>query len=117
VASVAWDGGGRPHTHGRARALSCKVAILVARVTSAGVANDCPAKASRRNSRHQPSCRLRRQAPLGMNTWRMRGWSTNQVRVEQLSWLERLSVITTMTPSGLAVSTAASSLWVPEIRS
>jgi hypothetical protein len=52
-----------------------------------------------------------------MNTWRMRGWSTNQVRVEQLSWLERLSVITTMTPSGLAVSTAASSLWVPEIRS
>jgi hypothetical protein len=41
----------------------------------------------------------------------MRGWSTSQARVEALVWLERLSVITTMVPSGLAVSTAASSRW------
>ena len=41
------------------------------------------------------------------------GWSTSQVRVEELLWLERLSVITTMPPSGLAASTVVSSCWSP----
>jgi hypothetical protein len=41
----------------------------------------------------------------------MRGWSASQVRVERLVWLERLSVITTMSPSGLAASTVVSSCW------
>ena len=91
--------------------MSRQVATLVARVTSSGVANDCPASASRRNSRHQPSCRLSQQALLGMNTLRMRGWSSSQVRVATLVWLDRLSVTTTMVPSGLAASTAASSRW------
>src|SRR6266496_3910967 len=105
------DGGGRPHTHGRARALSWQVATQVARVISSGVANDCPAKASRRNSRHQPSCRFSQQAPLGMKACWIRGWSASHVRVLPLLWLDRLSVITTMVPAGLAVSTAASSCW------
>jgi hypothetical protein len=46
-----------------------------------------------------------------MNTWRMRGWSPSQVRVLALLWLERLSVITTMVPAGLAASTVVSSCW------
>ena len=41
----------------------------------------------------------------------MRGWSASQVRVLALVWLERLSVITTMVPAGLAASTAVSSCW------
>jgi hypothetical protein len=44
--------------------------------------------------------------PLGMKACWMRGWSASQVRVLQLLWLERLSVITTMVPVGLACSTA-----------
>jgi hypothetical protein len=48
---------------------------------------------------------------LGMKACWMRGWSTSQVRVEALVWLDRLSVTTTMVPAGLAVSTAASSRW------
>src|ERR687898_2833584 len=90
------DGGGRPHTHGRARALSRQVATLVARVISWGVANDCPASAWRRNSRHQPSWRFSQQAPLGIKVCWLRGWSVSQVLVEELVWLERLSVITMM---------------------
>jgi hypothetical protein len=35
------------------------------------------------------------------------------VRVETLAWLDRLSVITMMSPVGLAVSTAANSCWSP----
>jgi hypothetical protein len=46
-----------------------------------------------------------------MNTWRMREWLASQVRVEKLEWLERLSVITAISPVGLACSTAASSCW------
>jgi hypothetical protein len=41
----------------------------------------------------------------------MRGWSASQARVETLEWLDRLSVITMMVPSGLVVSTAAKSCW------
>jgi len=41
----------------------------------------------------------------------MRGWSSSQVRVLALVWLDRLSVITMMVPDGLAVSTAPSSRW------
>src|SRR6266511_3958116 len=93
------------------RALGWQVATLVARVISSGVANDCPARAWRRNSRHQPSWRLSQQAPLGMKVCWMRGWSISQVRVETLEWLDRLSVITMMAPVGLAVSTAASRPW------
>jgi hypothetical protein len=108
---VAWDSGGRPQTHGRARAFSWQVATLVARVISSGVANDCPARAWRRNSRHQPSCRFSQQARLGMKVCWMRGWSASQVRVLALVWLDRLSVITMMVPAGLAASTAASRCW------
>jgi hypothetical protein len=39
------------------------------------------------------------------------GMSSSQVRVLALLWLERLSVITMMVPSGLAVSTVASGCW------
>jgi hypothetical protein len=39
----------------------------------------------------------------------MRGCSASQVRVEKLEWLERLSVMTAISPVGLACSTAASS--------
>jgi hypothetical protein len=90
--------------------LSWQVATLVARVISFGVANDCPAKASGRNSRHQPSWRFSQQAPLGMKVCWMR-WSVSQVLVEELVWLERLSVITMMVPTGLAVSTATRRSW------
>jgi hypothetical protein len=48
-----------------------------------------------------------------MNTWRMRGWSASHVRVLELLWLDRLSVTTTIWPSGLAISTAVSSRWSP----
>jgi hypothetical protein len=41
----------------------------------------------------------------------MRGWSASQVRVEELVWLDRLSVITMMVPAGLAASTALSRSW------
>jgi len=108
---VAWDGGVRPQTHGRARWLSWQVATLVARVISAASAKHWPANPWRRNSRHHASCRLRQQAPLGMNTCRMRGWSASQVRVEKLVWLERLSVITRMSPAGLAASTSSRNRW------
>jgi hypothetical protein len=63
------------------------------------------------NSRHHASCRLSQQAPLGMNTCRMRGWSASQVRVATLVWLERLSVITRMSPAGLAASTSSRNRW------
>jgi hypothetical protein len=46
-----------------------------------------------------------------MKACRMRGWSTSQVRVLTLVWLDRLSVITMMVPAGLAASTAARSRW------
>jgi hypothetical protein len=57
------------------------------------------------------SWRFSQQAPLGMNTCRIRGWSASQVRVEKLVWLERLSVITRMSPAGLAASTSARNRW------
>src|ERR671913_1898030 len=95
------DGGGRPHTHGRAWALSWQVATLVARAISSGVANDWPAKASRRNSRHQPSWRFSQQAPLGMKACWMRGWSASHARVEALVWLERLAQITVVASGGV----------------
>ena len=41
----------------------------------------------------------------------MRGWSVSQVLVETLVWLERLSVITMMVPTGLAISTAPRRSW------
>jgi hypothetical protein len=91
--------------------LSWQVATLVARVISSGVANDCPAKAWRRNSRHQPSWSFRQQAPLGMKVCWMRGGRPGQVLVEELVWLERLSVITMMVSTGLAVSTAPRRSW------
>src|SRR6266487_1131931 len=78
-----------------------------------GGGKHCPASAWRRNSRHQPSRRLSQQARLGMKACWMRGWSTSQVRVLALLWLERLSVITMMAPSGLAGSPAARSCWSP----
>jgi hypothetical protein len=46
-----------------------------------------------------------------MDTWRMRRWPASQVRVEKLEWLGRLSVMTAISPVGLAASTAASSCW------
>jgi hypothetical protein len=91
--------------------LSWQVATLVARVISSGVANDWPARVWRRNSRYQPSWRFSQQAPVGMKVCWMRGWSTSQVRVETLEWLDRLSVITMMAPSGLVASTAANNCW------
>jgi hypothetical protein len=111
VASVAW-GWWRAAPHPRAGAR----VELAGRDPGGqgdliGSGKRLPASAWRRNSRHQPSCRLSQQAPLGMNAWRMRGWSASQVRVLELLWLDRLSVITTMVPVGLAVSTAASSRW------
>src|SRR5947207_7432963 len=38
----------------------------------AGSATSCPASAQRRKIRHQSSCRLSQQAPLGMKACRMR---------------------------------------------
>src|SRR5215203_4066165 len=58
--------GGRPHTQGLARWLSCLVATLVADSISPASAKLCPAKASRRNTLHHPSCRLSQHAPTGM---------------------------------------------------
>jgi hypothetical protein len=54
----------------------------------------CPASASRRKIRHHGSYRLSQHAPTGMNTCLIRGWSINHSRVDLLSWLDRLSVIT-----------------------
>jgi hypothetical protein len=51
------------------------------------------------------------QARLGMNACRMRGWSSSQARVLLLSWLDRLSVITQMVPSGLACSASWRKSW------
>ena len=47
-----------------------------------------------REIRQQAACWFSRQAPFGMKTWRMRGWSSSQARVLLLSWPEGLSVIT-----------------------
>jgi len=80
-------------------------------VISSGHAKACPARAARRNSRHQASCKFSQQAPTGMKTWRMRGCSASQARVEKLEWLDRLSVMTAISPVGLACSTAASGCW------
>jgi len=38
-------------------------------------------------------------------------WSSSQARVLLLSWLERLSVITQMVPSGLACSSSWRKSW------
>ncbi len=46
-----------------------------------------------------------------MNKCRIRGCSPSQVRVATLVWLERLSVITRMSPAGLAASTSARNRW------
>ncbi len=54
---------------GRIYPLACLVAIAVRAFTSA---KSCPASAWRRKIRHQPSCRLSQQAPLGMKACRMR---------------------------------------------
>lgn len=74
-------GWGRPQIQGRAQALSWAVATRVAWAISPGSANACRASAWRRKMRHQPSCRFSQLAPLGMKAWRMRGWSSSQVRV------------------------------------
>src|SRR5215469_8671072 len=58
----------RPQIHGLARRLSCLVATRAAGSISLGLAKLCPASASRRKSRHQPSCRLSQHAPVGMKT-------------------------------------------------
>jgi hypothetical protein len=41
----------------------------------------------------------------------MRGWSSSHWRVDQLVWLDRLSVITTIVPVGLAASTKWRNRW------
>jgi hypothetical protein len=78
---------GRPQIQGRARALGWAVATRVARVISSGSAKDWQARAVLRKIRHQPSCMLSQQAPLGMKTCRMRGWPSSQARVLLLLWL------------------------------
>jgi hypothetical protein len=50
----------------------------------------CPANASRRNSRHHPSCRLSQQAPVGIKTWCRRGCSASQARVWALLWRDEV---------------------------
>jgi len=77
-------GWGRPQIQGRARALSWAVATCVAWAISSGSAKDCPASAVLRKIRHQPSCRLSQQAPLGMKAWRMWGWPSSQAWVSLL---------------------------------
>jgi hypothetical protein len=69
--------GGRPHTQGLARWLSCFVATFVASSISEASAKLCPARASRRNSRHHASCRLSQAAPFGTKTCTTRGWASN----------------------------------------
>src|SRR5215203_3103805 len=85
--------GGRPHTQGLARWLSCLVATLVASSISSASAKLCPAKASRRNSLHHASWRLSQHAPTGMKTCFTRGCSSSHSLMGGLLWLERLSVI------------------------
>src|SRR5919112_4647650 len=97
-------GGGRPQTHGLAWVLSWAVATSVTWAISLESAKVCPARACRRKIRHPASCRFSQQAPLGMNTCSMRGCPASQARVATLEWLERLSVITTSVPVGLACS-------------
>jgi hypothetical protein len=55
----------------------------MARVISSERAKLWPARASRRQMRHQASCRFRQHAPTGMNTWRIPGWAASQVPVEK----------------------------------
>src|SRR5215204_2981132 len=85
--------GGRPHIQGFARWLSCLVATLVADSISPASAKLCPAKASRQNSLHHPSCRLSQHAPTGMKTCSTLGWFSSHSLMGGLLWLERLSVI------------------------
>jgi hypothetical protein len=90
-----------PTPTGGARAFSWQVAIRVARVISSGVANDCPGK---RLAAKQPPPALLQVQPAGA----LRdegvldaGAVANQSRVETLAWLDRLSVITMIVPSGV----------------
>src|SRR5215218_10520231 len=85
--------GGRPHTQGLARWLSWLVATLVPSSISPASAELCPAKASRRNTLHHPSCRLSQHAPTGMKTCFTLGWFSSHSLTGGLLWLERLSVI------------------------
>jgi hypothetical protein len=78
----------------------------------AGTGKLCPARAARWKMRHQASWRFSQHAPIGMNTWRMRGWAASQVRVKKLEWLDSLSVITAISSTGLAASTAGQQLLV-----
>lgn len=52
------------------------------------------ARAALRKMRHQPSWRLSQQAPTGIKTCRILGWSSSQVRVDTLLCEDRLSVTT-----------------------
>jgi hypothetical protein len=58
-----------------------------------GSAKLCPAKASRRNTRHHASCRLSQQAPTGMKTCLTLGWFSSHSLMGGLLWLEILWVI------------------------
>ena len=66
--------------------LSWAVARRVTWSISEGSAKDCPARADLRKSRHQPSWRFNQQAATGMKACRIRGWSSNHVRVALLLW-------------------------------
>ena len=85
--------GGRPHTQGLARWLSCLVATLVADSISSASAKLSPAKASRRNSLHHASCKLSQHAPTGIKTCFTLGCFSSHSLMGGLLWLERLSVI------------------------
>ena len=91
--------------------LDWAVARAVTFSISAGSAKDCPARAALRKRRHQPSCRFHQAAPTGMKTWRIRGWSSSQVRVEMLWWEGKVPVTTTISPPGITSSTACRNYW------
>jgi hypothetical protein len=82
----AFDRRGRPQIQGRAQGLSCAVATWVAQAISSGSAKSRLASAWRRRIRHQPSCKLSQQAPLGMKACWVRGWSFSEARVFLLYW-------------------------------
>jgi hypothetical protein len=74
-----------------ARAFSRRVPSAAAWLTSSVLAKDCPAKASRRNNRHQGSIKFSQAALTGMNNGWMRGRSANHAWMGRLLWL--LSVV------------------------
>ncbi|MFD8517052.1 DUF2267 domain-containing protein [Streptomyces antimycoticus] len=57
------------------------------------------------------SSRFSRHVPTRMNAWRIRAWSSSQIRVDRLLWEDRSSVTTQISPVGLASSTCCRNCW------